>query len=91
MSTLGAVPVPVVAFNYTYDARRNVVNVRGQYKTGGVWHYDRVASAFDHKNRRVFKSFYDETTLKTAQWFFYYDTFDRLTEVAHPAFRWVEG
>jgi RHS repeat-associated protein len=69
--------------DYTYDARHNVVNVRGQYYTGGAWHYYDVASAFDHKNRRVFKSFYDETTGKTAQWFFYYDTFDRLTEIRY--------
>jgi hypothetical protein len=69
--------------DYTYDARRNLVNVRGQYKTGGTWHYYDVASAFDGMNRRVFKSFYDETTLKTAQWFFYYDPIGRLTEVRY--------
>jgi hypothetical protein len=42
------------------------VSVRGQYYTGGTWHHYDVASPFDHKNRRVFKSFYDETTAKTA-------------------------
>ncbi len=68
---------------YTYDSRRNLTNVRGQYYTGGAWHYYNVASAFDAKNRRVFKSFYNETTLKTSQWFFYYDALDRLTEVRH--------
>ncbi|HUJ60942.1 MAG TPA: RHS repeat-associated core domain-containing protein, partial [Kofleriaceae bacterium] len=69
--------------DYTYDARRNVINVRGQYYTGSAWHYYDVASAFDHKNRRVFKSFYDETTTKTATWFFYYDPLDRLTEARY--------
>jgi RHS repeat-associated protein len=69
--------------DYTYDARRNVVNVRGQYKTGGAWHYYDVASAFDQRNRRVYKSFYDETTLKTATWFFYYDAVDRLTDIRY--------
>ena len=69
--------------DYTYDARRNVTNVRGQYYTGGVWHYYDVASAFDASNRRVFKSFYDETSTKTATWFFYYDPSDRLTEVRY--------
>jgi RHS repeat-associated protein len=68
---------------YTYDSRHNVTNVRGQYKTGGAWHFYDVASAFDDKNRRVFKSFLDETTAKTAQWFFYYDALDRLTEVRY--------
>jgi RHS repeat-associated protein len=68
---------------YLYDARRNVINVRGQYKTGGAWHYYDVSSAFDAKNRRVFKQFYDETTLQAAQWFFYYDALDRLTEIRH--------
>lgn len=77
--------------DYTYDARRNLVNVRGQYSTGGVWHYYDVASAFDHKNRRVFKSFFDETTAKTAQWFYYYDTTDRLTEVRYTPDTSVSG
>lgn len=48
-----------------------------------VWHYYDVASAFDAKNRRVLKSFYDETTTKTSTWFFYYDASDRLTEVKY--------
>jgi RHS repeat-associated protein len=69
--------------DYTYDGRGNVVNVRGQYQKGGAWHYYDVASAFDARNRRVFKSFYDETTLETAQWFFYYDARDRLSEVRY--------
>jgi RHS repeat-associated protein len=68
---------------YTYDGRRNVINVRGQYKLSGTWRYYNVASAFDAKNRRVFKSFYDETLGQSAQWFFYYDPHDRLTEVRH--------
>jgi RHS repeat-associated protein len=69
--------------DYTYDARHNVVNVRGQYYTGSAWHSYDVASAFDDRNRRVFKSFYDETTTKTAQWFFYYDAWDRLSEISY--------
>lgn len=82
--------------NYTYEgiannARHNVTNVRGQYYTGSVWHYYDVASAFDHKNRRVFKSFYDETTQKTATWFFYYDAQDRLTEVRYTPDSSVSG
>lgn len=31
----------------------------------------------------MFKSFYDETTLKTAKWCFYYDALDRQTEVRY--------
>jgi RHS repeat-associated protein len=68
---------------YTYDARRNVSNVRGEYKVGASWNYYDVASAFDARNRRIFKSFYNETTLKTATWFFYYDALDRLTEIKY--------
>jgi RHS repeat-associated protein len=68
---------------YTYDGRRNLSNVRGQYYTGSAWHYYDVASAFDAFNRRVFKSFYDETSLKTSTWFFYYDPTTRLTEVVY--------
>jgi RHS repeat-associated protein len=77
--------------DYTYDARHNVVNVRGQYYTGTAWHYYDVASAFDHQNRRVFKSFYDETTTKTTQWFFYYDARDRLTEIKYTPDTSVSG
>jgi RHS repeat-associated protein len=69
--------------DYTYDVRRNVMNVHGKYFTGGLWHDYDVASAFDAKNRRVFKSFLDNTTLVQAQWYFYYDAFDRLIEVRY--------
>ena len=69
--------------DYTYDSRRNLINVRGQYKTGAGWHFYDVASAFDGRNRRVFKSFLDETTNVTSAWFFYYDPSDRLTEVTY--------
>jgi len=68
---------------FTYDERNNLTNVRGQYKPGASWNFYDVASAFDAKNRRVFKSFYNETTLKTATWFFYYDALDRLAEVKY--------
>ncbi len=68
---------------YTYDSRGNVINVHGKYFTGGVWHDYDVASAFDAKNRRVMKTFKDASTGLTAQWFFYYDAADRLTEVRH--------
>jgi RHS repeat-associated protein len=68
---------------YSYDGRGNIANVRGQYFTSGAWHFYDVASAFDAKNRRVYKSFYDETTAKTATWFLYYDAVDRLTEVRY--------
>ena len=69
--------------DYTYDGRRNLINVHGQYFTGGTWHTYDVSSAFDGKNRRVFKSFLDNTSGKLATWFFYYDSYDRLVEVAY--------
>jgi RHS repeat-associated protein len=69
--------------NYTKDARHNVINVLGLYKPGATWNYYNVASSFDAKNRRVFKSFYNQTTAKTATWFFYYDALDRLSEIRY--------
>jgi RHS repeat-associated protein len=69
--------------DYTYDARGNLVNVHGKYFTGGVWHDYDVTSAFDADNRRVFKSFFDNATGVQAQWFFYYDAADRLTEIRY--------
>jgi hypothetical protein len=67
--------------DYTYDARGNVVDVHGKYKSGSNWiEYD-VVSAFDERNRRIYKSFSNGTT--TATWFFSYDPYDRLTEVRY--------
>jgi hypothetical protein len=60
---------------YTYDDRRNVINVAGHYHTGSAWHDYSVASAFDARNRRVFKSFHDETSGQIATWYFYYEPF----------------
>jgi RHS repeat-associated protein len=68
---------------YVYDERRNLANVRGQYFTSGSWRYYNVTSTFDAKNRRVSKSFHDETSGKVATWFFYYDPLDRLSEVRY--------
>lgn len=51
--------------------------------TGSAWHGYDVHSAFDAKNRRVCKSFTDTTAPKTATWFFYYDSRDRLTEIEY--------
>ncbi len=73
--------------DYSYDARNNLVAVSGTYAALGTYGY--VAhdytqtNAYDHKNRRIFKSFYDEVSGDEAQWFFYYDLSDRLIEVKH--------
>jgi RHS repeat-associated protein len=71
------------ARSYTYDARRNVRTITGQYKLAGTWRTYNVTNAFDDKNRRIYKSFLDTTTMKLAEWFFYYDALDRLVEVRH--------
>nr|HEX4315401.1 RHS repeat-associated core domain-containing protein [Kofleriaceae bacterium] len=68
---------------YEYDARHNLTQVRGQYKVSTAWHFYDVNSTFDERNRRVSKSFYDETTAKTSTWFFYYDIQSRLTQVRY--------
>lgn len=74
---------------YTYDSRRNVVAVQGQYPASCPvnqgdppctwWNYT-VSSA---SNRRVFKSYYRQSTGATATWFFYYDAASRLAEVRY--------
>jgi RHS repeat-associated protein len=69
--------------DYVFDGRDNLINVHGWYYTGSAWHEYDVASAFDAKNRRVFKQFLDTSTNAKAQWFFYYDPLDRLTEVRY--------
>src|SRR4030095_8287634 len=68
---------------YTYDGRNNLSSVSGTYPAGFEWHDYVLRSAFDGKNRRVFKAFEDLVTHKQRQWFFYYDPLDRLTEVRY--------
>ena len=68
---------------FVYDSRGNLTSVSGDYFSAGAWHSYTVVSMFDGRDRRVFKSFYDKFTQKTAQWFFYYDALDRLTEVRY--------
>jgi RHS repeat-associated protein len=68
--------------DYTYDGRNNLIAVSGKIKISAtVVHDYTMVNAFDHKNRRFFKSLLDEDTGIEAQWFFYYDLHDRLIEV----------
>jgi RHS repeat-associated protein len=68
--------------DYTYDGRNNLIAVSGKMKISAtVVHDYTLVNAFDHKNRRFFKSLLDEDTSVEAQWFFYYDLQDRLIEV----------
>ncbi len=70
--------------DYFYlDGRHNVNTVVGQYKTGGTWYTYSVISAFDAKNRRVYKAFHNQELDTTASYFFYYDPLDRMTEVRY--------
>ena len=72
--------------DYTYDARNNLITVEGKFtfdQDNDIVHDYTLTNAYDHKNRRVFKSFYDETDDTEAQWFFYYDFADRLFEIKH--------
>ena len=77
--------------DYTYDGRGNLLTVSGKYWTGSALQSYVMTNAYDHKNRRIFKSFLDlgadgevgggDDT--EAQWFFYYDVHDRLVEIKH--------
>ncbi len=71
---------------YTYDGRNNVLTITGEYYYRfypSSWHDYTISNAYDERNRRIFKSFYDEDEETEAQWFFYYDVFDRLVSVKH--------
>jgi YD repeat-containing protein len=72
--------------SYTYDGRSNVRQISGEVfdAIAGEWTTYTLTNAYDHKGRRVFKS-YSQGGYNpyTAQWFFYYDTEDRLIEVKH--------
>jgi hypothetical protein len=68
---------------FTYNSRGLLTNVHGAFFSGGSWHGYDLASAYDAQGRRVYKSYYDNTTGNLATWFFYYDANDRLTEIKH--------
>jgi RHS repeat-associated protein len=57
--------------------------VRGKYHNGTSFVWYTMTAAYDHKNRRIFKSVLDEDSTDEAHWFFYYDQFDRLIEIKH--------
>jgi RHS repeat-associated protein len=71
--------------DYTYDGRSNLVTVTGHFRaSAGVLHNYTLVNAYDHRNRRFFKSFIDEDASPDpieSQWFYYYDLQDRLIEV----------
>jgi hypothetical protein len=68
---------------FTYNSRGLLANVHGAFYSGGAWHGYDLASAYDARGRRVYKSYLDNTTGNLALWFFYYDAADRLTEIRH--------
>lgn len=63
---------------YTYDGRSNVRSISGNVLRWFNWS---ITNGYDHKNRRVFKSYVRGSN--QAQWFFYYDNEDRLVEAKH--------
>ncbi len=66
---------------YTYDGRSNVRQITGKRYVWPSWQTYTLTNAYDHKGRRVFKSY--SAGGSEAQWFFYYDLEDRLIEVKH--------
>ena len=72
---------------YTYDTRNNLVTVTGKFyhAASGTLHDYVLTNAYDERNRRVFKSFKDTTPNPDveAQWFYYYDQWDRLIQAKH--------
>jgi RHS repeat-associated protein len=68
---------------YTYDGRNNLITVSGVYYISSSWNDYTITYAYDERNRIIFKSFYDEDDHEEAQWFFYWDQFDRLIQAKH--------
>jgi hypothetical protein len=68
--------------DYTYNARGFVTNISGNTYNSG-WNSYNLASAYDARGRRVYKSYYDVNNANLSQFFFYYDPFDRLTEIRY--------
>lgn len=69
---------------YTYDGRNNLISISGAYYASGSSLSPYVMTfAYDHRNRRIFKSFTDLWTGTQTQWFYYYDQFDHLIQAKH--------
>lgn len=71
---------------YTYDARRRVRTVSGNYRRhfGINWVNPpyMITYAYDHKDRVVFRQFQDQSGVPfTSQYFYYYDVNDRVIEI----------
>jgi RHS repeat-associated protein len=70
--------------DYVYDGRNNLIAESGKIRVDNLTEHDStMVNAFDHKNRRVFKSVLDEVTGVESQYFLYYDLQDRLIEVKY--------
>src|SRR5688572_24464611 len=68
--------------DYTYDGRRRVKTVSGKARAAFFWFDYVITSAYDHRDRRVFRS-YKSSTGDESQWYFYYDVEDRLIEIKY--------
>ncbi len=74
------------ARTYTYDGRNNLITVSGKFWWAANQTHDYVqTNAYDERNRRIFMSFLDTTANPDteAQWFYYYDQYDRLIQAKH--------
>jgi RHS repeat-associated protein len=71
--------------DFVYDARDNLISVSGKMIVGTTVHNYTVSNAYDHKNRRMFKSLLDTTAVPNveSQFFYYYDLHDRLIEIKY--------
>ncbi len=74
--------------DFTYDGRRRVRTINGKFRRRQpvnlyfMTDYA-ITNAYDHRDRRVLRTFYNSYSGVTSQWFFYYDLEDRLIEVRH--------
>ncbi len=72
------------ARSYTYEGRRLTRQLTGKRRISGpnpVWATYTITNAYDHKGRRVFKSYVWNGV--ESQWFFYYDLTDHLIEIKY--------
>jgi len=69
------------ARSYSYEGRKLVRQITGKKKISSTWYTYTLTNAYDHKGRRVFKSYVINGV--ESQYFYYYNLRDQLIEVKH--------
>ena len=69
--------------NFFFDQRHNNNAIWNEVYGLGTWMQFQSTSQFDGQNRRMLRTFYNPFWGTSSTWYFYYDPYDRLTQVRY--------